>query len=75
MIGCHVMSRREESKEKVPNFPLKIYDYLQSLYSSLIPLSIRRVLFSAKQDVNDIINIFNNGLGKADIFQSFLVKD
>lgn len=32
---------------------------------------IYQVLFSAKEDVNDLINILNNGIEKADISQSF----
>lgn len=30
-----------------------------------------QVFFSAKEDVNDLINILNNGIEKADISQSF----
>lgn len=30
-----------------------------------------QVLLCAKEDVNDLINILNNSIGKADISQSF----
>lgn len=65
--------REKKIARKEPQFSPRNKDEVLFLSLSLQPSTIffmYQVHFSAKEDVNDLINILNNGIGKADISQS-----
>lgn len=50
---------------------IKIKFYSFPSTAVLLPVFMYQTLSSAKEVINDLINILNNGIGKADISQSF----